>query len=86
VSPENQKAFARNARAIYQQRLKQLLEKSAPGQFVAIEVDSGDYFLGATPLEAVTKAKQRYPDRVFHVMKVGAKAVLLLKKGGSSWD
>lgn len=78
---DNNKELARKAREIYHERLKSVLEASFYGQFVAIEIDSGDYFLGSSPLEAIKKGKQRYPNKVFHVMKVGFKAALILKKG-----
>jgi hypothetical protein len=59
--------------------LKQTLEASSRGQFVAIEVNSGDYFFGSTPLEAINNGKQKYPERFFHVMRVGYKAAMLIK-------
>ena len=79
------KALAVKARAIYSQRLKQTLEACCRGQFVAIEVDSGDYFLGSTPLEAIKNGKAKYPEKAFHVMKVGYKAAVLLKTH-PPWD
>lgn len=80
MGENNHKALAIKARKIYDERLKQTLEASSLGQFIAIEVDSGDYFLGSTPLEAIKKAKLRYPEKVFHVMKVGYKTAILLKR------
>jgi hypothetical protein len=74
------KALAAKARTIYSQRLKQTLEACCRGQFVAIEVDSGDYFLGSTPLEAIKNGKAKHPEKAFHVMKVGYKAAVLLKR------
>jgi len=80
------KALASKARGIYNQQLKGTLEVCCRGQFVAIEVDSGDYFLGATPLEAVKSGKAKYPEKVFHVMKVGYKAAVLLKGRRLKWQ
>lgn len=79
MGENNHKALAMKGRKIYAERLKQKLEASSRGQFVAIEVDSGDCFLGSTPLDAIKNGKLRYPNRVFHVMKVGYKAAILLK-------
>ena len=76
----NHKALAAKAREIYNERLKENLEECCRGQFVAIEVDSGDYFVGRFPLEAVMSGKAKYPERIFHVMKVGYKAAILLKR------
>lgn len=80
MGENNHKALAIKARKIYDERLKQTLEASSLGQFIAIEVDSGDYFLGSTPLEAIKKAKLRYPEKVFHVIRVGYKTAILLKR------
>jgi len=41
-------AFDRKAEAIYRTKLKPKLEKKYKGRIVAIDVDSGDYFLGRT--------------------------------------
>lgn len=73
--------LALKARKIYHDRLHSELETRALGQFVAIEVDSGDYFLGATPLEAIDLGEKKYPQKLFHVMKVGSKATFILKRG-----
>jgi len=38
---------------------------------VAIEPDTGDYFLGQSVIEAIEKGRERYPDSVFHVIRIG---------------
>lgn len=60
---------------IYQKQLKDKLEPDYRGQIVAIEVDSGDYFLGRNVIEATDKAKAKHPDKYFYVVKVGFRAV-----------
>jgi len=85
MGENNHRALATKARIIYNERLKQSLEASSRGQFAAIEVNSGDCFLGSTPLEAINSGKQRYPEEVFHVMKVGHKAAIKLKGGSLQW-
>ncbi len=75
------KERAVKARKIYNEKWKHILEPNAKGKFVAIEVDSGSYFLGSTPMEAIKKGKKTSPGKMFHVMKVGYKAAILLKKG-----
>lgn len=81
----SRQTVAIKARKIYENKLKAVLETKYPGQFVAIEVNSGNYFLGSTPLEAIKKAKMKYPDDSFHVMKVGSRAALLMKKANFRW-
>jgi hypothetical protein len=38
---------------------------------VAIEVDSGDYFIGYDAIEATQKAKKKYPDSTFFLVRIG---------------
>ena len=45
------------------------------GKIIAIEVDSGDYFMAETVREAGFQAKAKYPDKVFHFVRVGHRAV-----------
>jgi hypothetical protein len=44
-----------------------------------IEVDSGDYFIGDTGVEASKKARKRYPDKVFFQGKIGYRAAVSFK-------
>jgi hypothetical protein len=43
-------------------------------QFVAIEPDSGEYFLGDTFDEAVKSARTKYPARLSHTIWIGHRA------------
>lgn len=50
------------------------LEAEHWGDFVMIEVDSGDYFLGSTSREALERARQAYPDKAYFLFRVGHRA------------
>ena len=63
---------------IYQDRLKAELEQTHPDAFVAIEPDSGEYFLGRTLSEAAAAARAAYPTRRTGVLRVGHPATLYL--------
>lgn len=56
------------------------LEDQHRGEYVAIEVDSGAYFLGKTPEEAFARAEESYPGKVFYLVRIGYKAAHKLKK------
>jgi len=60
---------------IYYEKLKPILEPKYKGKIVAIEVDSGDYFIGDFVVETGDKAKQNYPDKIFHFMRVGYRSL-----------
>ncbi len=68
--------FVRKAEAIYATRLRSVLEADHLDDFVAIEPQSGDYFLGKTLNEATRAARQVYSDRMTHAMRVGHRAAL----------
>ena len=68
--------FVRRAEEVYETRLRAVLEPEHMDEFVAIEPESGDYFLGKTLSEAIGSARRSYPDRLAHAMRVGHKAAL----------
>ena len=68
----------RRAEQIYAERLKGELEANHLNEFVVIEPDSGDYFLGHTSLEASQKARAAYPDRIGFLVRIGHRAAWFL--------
>jgi hypothetical protein len=68
--------LARRAELVYEQRLKSELEKTHLNYFVAVEPDSGDYFLGHTLSEAASAARKAFPDRRAFLMRVGHPAAV----------
>ena len=60
---KNTENVAREAKRIYEERLRALLEESHMNEFVAIEPISGDHFLGPTLSEAIGASRLKYPDR-----------------------
>jgi len=69
----NKAEMAAKGESIYA-RLKENLEQEHRGEFVAIEVDSGDYFLGETFQDADQRARAKYPESVFYVIRIGRRA------------
>jgi hypothetical protein len=69
-------SIADRAKRIYNERLKSQLETSNPDDFVAIEPESGEFFLGTTLSEAIGKSRQKYPDRLAHAIRVGHQAAV----------
>lgn len=56
---------------IYHEKLKSVLESEYKSKIVAIEVDSADYFIGNTVVEAGLEAKEKYPDKIFQFIRIG---------------
>jgi hypothetical protein len=70
VSDET-KAVIAHAKEIYARRLQSHLESQHMDRFVAIEPESGEYFLGDTFDEAVKSARIKYPGRLSHTIRIG---------------
>lgn len=77
LTPEQ---VAQKGEEIYKNKLKGTLEPKENGKFVVIDVVSEDYFIGTSILEALENAKKKYPDRLFHTIKIGYQGVF--KMGG----
>ena len=82
MAPEQTRNRADRARRIYEERLRAALEAEHHGRYVAVEPDSGDYFLADTLDAAADAAQAAHPARRAHVLRVGHPAALHL--GGAS--
>ena len=71
MASEQSLDVARRATEIYNSRLRSILEADHPNAFVAVEPDSGDYFLGGTLSEAIQAARTVYPNRISFALRVG---------------
>lgn len=73
----------------YEEKLKNKLEKKHLGKFVVIEVDSGKYFIGDTLEETLGKARKKFPEKIFHSIKIGSPGVFtssgIYRKNGYRW-
>lgn len=73
---DNLRRAALKAKQLYQEKYRNALEENNRGEFVCIEPESGEYFLGGTFDDAVNKAIDAYPDRMTHTLRVGHEAAL----------
>lgn len=67
----NPTEIASEADRIYQEDLKDKLEESNHGHYVAIDVLTGKYYLGDYAEHALMKAREKAPRGVFHLIKIG---------------
>jgi hypothetical protein len=73
VSNDTKSVIAR-AKRLYAEQLQAVLEPQHRDRFVAIEPESGEYFLGDTFDEAVQLARAKYPSRLSHTIRIGHRA------------
>jgi len=69
------------AERFYQERLRTDLERAHLNSFVAIEPESGTFFLGRTLSEASAAASAAHPDRRCCVLRVGHSVALHIGAG-----
>lgn len=55
------------------------LKEEHYGRFIAIEVNSGDYFLGETAMEATRKARAKHPGKIFFLGRIGYRTAYTFK-------
>ncbi len=60
-----------NGQRLYDERLRAILEPQHNDQFVAIEPESGQYFLGSTALAALRAGRAVTPGKLFYLLRVG---------------
>ena len=83
MTPDQARHNSDRARRIYDERLRAVLESDHHGRFVAVDPDSGDYFLADTFDAVVAAARDAHPTRPPHVLRVGHPAALHI---GGAWS
>jgi|AP95_1055475.scaffolds.fasta_scaffold147054_1 hypothetical protein len=68
--------LAQRATKLYEETLREQLERTNLNDFVAIEPDSGDYFFGTTLSEAIQASRSAHPDRLAFGIRVGHTAAV----------
>ena len=68
----NPKALAEAGEKIYSERYRAQFEAEHPGRFVAIDVQTGDAYLGNTPEEALNQAQAARKGSLTHLIKIGS--------------
>lgn len=64
---------------LYDAKFKSKLEPQHNGEYMAIEPDSGHYYLGQTMSEAFDKAHEAHADKQFYLVRVGFEAAVSFK-------
>ncbi|MDO8518047.1 MAG: hypothetical protein Q7S26_02035 [bacterium] len=66
--------IAKKGEAIYE-RDKAFYEPQENGKFLAIETDSGRKYIASTSAEALEKAREENPGKLFYLVKIGFTSV-----------
>ena len=63
--------IAGRGKAIYRNQLKELLEPTRRGQFVAIDVETEDYEVADETMDAMDRLQERVPEAQIWVERIG---------------
>ena len=74
-SPRQIREISKTGKQLFEKLDLQLCEQYH-GKFIAIDADSGEYFLGDTTMEADKKARAKHPGKVFYVGRIGYRAAI----------
>jgi len=63
--------LARRGQAYYDQHLRAKLEPAHRGEFLYLDVETGEYELDADEVAAMERATANHPNSVFYILRVG---------------
>ena len=78
ISQVDSEEIAKKGEEIYQRRFQKEYEPSHNGKFLAIEIESEEGFLGDTSVEAIERAKEKHPQKIFYIKKIGFQAAEII--------
>jgi len=83
ITPTTEDELVRRGQQVYDENLRNTLEPDQVGRFVAIEPQTGRYFLGDTGTAALVEARSAMPESFFYLMRIGHRAADTLSGYGN---
>lgn len=69
--------FTEKGKEIYYLIKPKLEKKHSPEDYVSIDIETGDYFVGKSGIEAIEKAQKKHPRKKFFLAQVGTMSGIL---------
>jgi hypothetical protein len=63
---------AARGEALYEQRIRAQVEAAHTGEFVVVDIETGDYEIDADDLAATKRALAKRPDAVLYGLRIGS--------------
>jgi len=70
----DKKYIVNKGKEIYQRHAAGL-ERSHKGQYIIIEIESGDFLIDKNSSKARARMQRKYPDTIFYAAKIGSPAM-----------
>ena len=78
--------IAEEGRRFYDEQHKANLERDRNGEYVAIDVLTGSAYVARFPELAIEEAREKAPNGVFHLIRIGAPGAFKVSFGSGSND
>ena len=81
--------IAAEAERIYNEKFKGEFEQTHKGQFVVVDVQDGQAYLGKFAEDAIQKAREKAPYGIFHLIRIGSPTASknsYVGNHGDAWD
>ncbi len=75
------KEVAQRGEVLYEQQIRARVESKHLGQFVVIDIETGDYEIDADDLLATKRALAKRPKAVLYGLRIGSPAAYRLGRG-----
>ena len=81
ISSDALQRLADEARGIYETRIRASVEPAHDGKFIVIDLDSGEYEIDESDVEALRRAGERFPKGRLFTLRVGRKTAYRIGGG-----
>ena len=75
----NVNKISKEGEKLYKSLIKKKFESKNKGKIIVFELKNKEYFLGKTPIEALKKARVKYPNKIFYTKRIGYDSVYEVK-------
>jgi hypothetical protein len=63
--------IARRGQALYEERLRAVVDARNRGKFLVLDIETGEYELDVDELAALQRAKGKNPDAALYILRIG---------------
>ena len=64
--------IVQRGQVLYDQRIRAQVETCHQGQFLVLDIETGDYEIDADDVRAVQRAKTKHPDAALYIVRIGS--------------
>ncbi len=70
--------IVRRGEELYQERVRAQVEPEHTGKYLVLDIETGDYEIAPTAIEAIQRMKARHADPALYILRVGHQAAYRL--------